>query len=263
MFPETQSSRSVATPHDHVASLMAWWSLAGVEDAVAEESVDWLRPRPLARPAAAARPAPPEFPARLADFHAWLASAADLTEARWPGRRVLPGGPEEPRLMLVLPAPDSAVAAEPAAATTPEAAAETTPEAATPAPLEPAAMRLIAHMLGAIGLTLDQCYIATLSLVPPPGRQLDPADSEALARRMRHHIGLVKPRALLLLGDQTSRALASTDDMAKEESLLFINQSGGKVPSSSVIHPRLMLGQPSAKAGAWQALRQLVKGWGQ
>jgi len=255
MFRETQSSRAVATPHGHIASLMAWWSLAGVEDAVAEESVDWLRPRALARPASAPRPAAPEFPGRLADFHAWLASATDLTEARWPGRRILPGGPEEPRLMLVLPAPDSTVAADgPAAAT---------PEAAPPAPLEPAAMRLIDHMLGAIGLTLDQCYIATLSLVPPPGRQLDPADSEALARRMRHHIGLVKPRSLLLLGDQTSRALAPTDGMANDESLLFINQSGSKVPSSSVIHPRLMLGQPSAKAGAWQALRQLVKGWGQ
>lgn len=257
MYPQMPENGANPTPRACIESLMAWWADAGVEGAVAEESVNWLRPR-AAAPKVAPHPADatgPAFPERLADFHAWLAASPDLTEARWPGQRVLPAGPEEPALMIVLPAPD------PAAAPPPPGEGDRTN--AMPALLDPAATRLTERMLAAIGLTPAQCYFASLSLVPPPGRLIAPEAAESLARRMRHHIGLVRPRTVLLAGDQTSRALASTDGMASNESLRLINYPGGKVPASSVIHPRLMMGQPSAKAGAWQALRQLVKGWGQ
>ena len=84
-----------------------------------------------------------------------------------------------------------------------------------------------------------------------------------LAERMRHHIGLVAPTALLLLGDQASRALISTEGTETGKNLPFVNHSDGIVPAASVAHPRVMLGQPSAKAEAWRALQGLAKGWGQ
>lgn len=228
--------------------LLAWWALAGVGDAVGEESVNWLRPRPAPIPVAradgaAARPAA-GFPDSFDAFRDYLATAPDLPESGWPGRRVLPTGPQAPRLMIVLPAPDPAAGEG-------------------EGPLRADALALLGNMVRAIGLTPGECHIATLSLIAPPGGLIPPEMAGPLAARMRHHAALVAPRALLLAGDQTSRALIRADAERNAENLPFVNHPGGKVAAAAILHPRLLLGQPSAKADAWRALRCLVRGWGQ
>lgn len=246
------SARAAPSALARVESLLQWWTLAGVDGAVTEAATNWLKPKAPPAPVRRAAPRGPAFPETLDAFRQWLADSPDIAEARWPGRRILPTGPEAPKLMIILPAPDSRD--EPAAGAEADAA---------PAPLDPAAMRLLGRMMGAIGLSLPQVHLATLSLLPPPGGVIPPEIMAALALRMRHHIALVRPEALLLAGDQTSRALLSTEDLASAEILRFVNHESGKLPASSIFHPRLLLGQPSAKAGAWRALRHLVKGWGQ
>lgn len=241
--------------------LLSWWATAGVDGAVGEAGVNWLQPppprapRPVAAPthtpmpveaaapraAAATPPAAPVWPASFEAFHAWLAGAEDLPECRWPGRRFLPVGPaERPRLMIVLPAPE----------------AQTAPDA----PLGAEAMGLLGNMMRAIGLSLADCHIAPLSLIAPPGGIVDADLIAPLLRRMRHHIGLVAPQALLLVGDQTNRAFAPTTDGGAGENLPFVNHVTGNVPCASILHPRLILEQPSAKAGAWRSLRALIRG---
>lgn len=131
------------------------------------------------------------------------------------------------------------------------------------APFDAEGMRLLGRMTRAIGLDVADCYRASLSLVAPAGGMLDPLVLEALLMRMRHHIGLVAPTALLLVGDQVNRALVPTDTLDVTKNLPFVNHLGGIVPTAAITHPRLMLAQPMAKAGAWRALRDLVKGWGQ
>ncbi len=228
----------------HWQGLLSWWALAGVDCAVAEAPVNWLKPKPSASVPRAAGPATSAFPDALDAFHDWLANASDLPEAGWPGPRIMPAGPSGPRLMIVLHAPDSS-AMQPGCALAPEG------------------MALLKRMMQAIGLDLSDCYVASLSLVAPAGGMLDGAAAEALTARMRHHIGLVAPQALLLLGDQVNRALCPTDGLDPSRNLLFVNHSDGIVPAGAIAHPRLLLGQPLAKAGAWRILRELVKGWGQ
>lgn len=234
--------------------LLSWWATAGVDGVVAEEGVNWLkpppprpsRPVPMAAPANAAGPAPAAKPAQIWPetfdaFHAWLAGADDLPEGRWPGRRVLPTGPAgQPRLMIVLPAPEA--------------------DAAPDAPMGAEAMRLLGNMMRAIGLALPDCHISSLSLIAPPGGMVDSDLIAPLLRRMRHHIGLVAPQALLLIGDQTNRAFAPITDSGHGENLPFVNYITGNVPCVSILHPRLILEQPSAKAGAWRSLRALIRG---
>jgi len=229
----------------HVDGLLAWWALSGVDSAVGEDPVNWLRPAvaPSALAPAASAPspsttAPDALPDTLTAFHEHLAHVPDLAEAAWHGARCLPIGPQAPRLMIVLPSPD-------------------TPDAH----LQPDAMKLLENMMRAIGLNLSDCYLASLSLIQPTFGTIDPPLLDALARRMRHHIALVQPRALLLLGDQTNRALEPTNGSSGEGNLPFVNHVSGKIAAASIIHPRLMLAQPAAKAQAWQSLRRLVKRW--
>lgn len=233
---------SVST-RKHVDGLMAWWVLAGVGSAVTDSPTNWLKPKPAAPRSVDAEGRQVGFPDTLKAFHEFLASSADLPEAVWPGPRILPAGPVRPRLMILTHAPDATARTQ-------------------GAPFDTDGMRLLGRMMQTVGLSLSDCYVASLSVVSPAGSTIDPATLEALAVRMRHHIGLVAPAAVLLLGDQANRALNPTGGLDVTGNLPFVNHSGGIVPAVAIAHPRLMLGQPMAKAGAWQVLRELVKGWG-
>jgi uracil-DNA glycosylase len=222
-------------------ALLSWWALAGVDMAVSEEPVNWLRPAPvLSGPSAAKAARGDALPQSLDAFHDHLATAPDLPEARWPGARIMPEGPPAPKLMLIFAAPESGAMLA-----------------------DEKADRLLNRMLAAIGLTREQVYVASLSLVAPPSAMIDADILSRLAERMRHHIALVAPQALLLVGDQTNRALAPTGEKEAGKNLPFVNHSGGTVEAVSIYHPRLMLHQPPAKAAAWNELRRLVRGWEQ
>ena len=229
-----------------VEGLLAWWTLAGVEHPVCEEPVDWVRPQAASRvgPNPPSSATAPGFPASLPAFHDYLAMSPDLPESAWPGPRVLPQGPQAAKLMIIIDAPDSA-ASQPDALFGPDATS------------------LLTRMAGTIGLRMEDCYLAPLSLVAPPAGIVASPVLERLAERMRHHIDLVNPSALLLLGDQASRALISTEALEKDKNLPFVNHLGGNLRAASVAHPRVMLGQPSAKAEAWRMLQGLTRGWGQ
>lgn len=238
MIRESQATRA------QLDGLMAWWTLAGVDSPVSENSVNWLKPKRTPSPMALAPASPTGFPHTLDAFHDFLAHAADLPEAGWPGHRVLPAGSRAPRLMILTHAPD--------------------PKAdGTGTPFDQQGMTLLSRMIRAIGLAPADCYWASLSLIAPASGMIDPPTLERLIARMRHHVGLVAPTSLLLVGDQVNRVLGPTDTLDVTKNLPFVNHSGGIVTAAAVAHPRLMLAQPMAKAGAWQALRDLVKGWGQ
>lgn len=223
---------------------MAWWSLAGVDCAVGEEPVNWLRPKaPAAGPAAAAAmtsvsPAV-ERPATIEAFRDWLAHDMAQPERRWPGAAILPAGDLHAPLMIVTDMPDPV-------------------DMAAGSLFAERAGQLFDAMLRALGLNRDAIHLASLFLSRPPGGMVEAADLSAAADRMRSHVSLAAPRRLLLLGDRTSRSLLSPD-MADRDGLRVFNHDGGNVPVVATFHPRLLLSQPAAKAECWRALQSLIE----
>ncbi|MFC3441228.1 uracil-DNA glycosylase family protein [Sphingobium rhizovicinum] len=227
---------------------LAWWQLAGVECAVAETPVNWLRPVTIAD-SAPRQDAPPAQPVQarpqdLQAFHQWLESESTHPERRWPGRALYPAGQVDAPLMIVTDMPDL-------------------PDVEAGALFaDRAAGALLDAMLHAIGLKRAEVYIASLFFARPPGGMVEAADLATATARMRTHVHLARPRRLLLLGDRTISALGGAIDATGDgspHSLRNFNHDGGIVPAVATFHPRLLLGQPAAKAECWRTLQSLIE----
>lgn len=226
---------------DAASAYLAWWDMAGVDCATAETPVNWLRPAPtipLAPPASP--PATVKKPASLQEFTSWLAQDPGQPERRWPGTPILPQGDAGSPLMVITDMPDPADM-----------------DAGTL--LADRAGRLFDAMLSAVGHTRETVYIASLFCARPPGGMVEAADLNGAADRMRTHVSLVNPGRLLLLGDRTIRTFLPVQDRPGPGSLHFFNHDGGTVPALATFHPRLLLGQPAAKAECWRTLQRLVE----
>lgn len=219
---------------------LAWWTLAGVDSAVGDAPVNWLRPAPAreANPAAA-RPAidiPPR-PSDLASFRAWLADSPDQPESGWNGPCVLPAGAVDAPLMIVTDLPEVA-------------------DMQSGTLFSGAIGALLNAIVRAIGIDRASVHTASLALARPPGGVIIDADVALLADRMRAYVALARPRRLLLLGDRTTRALLPHES---EDDLRHFNHDGGNVPAVAAFHPRLLLQQPAAKAECWRLLQILIE----
>lgn len=223
---------------------LAWWSLAGVDCAIGEEPVDWLRPVRAPQPAIStplAAPAPAQRPTTLDAFHLWLAKDDNHPESHWaPGRAILPTGAAGARLMVITDMPDPA-------------------DMNAGALFADRAGVLFDAMLRAIGLTRDDIYLTAMALARPPGGLLDADDTTRLVERMRAQVALARPGRLLLLGDRTIRAFLPTDDSDPRDGLRSFNHEGGTMPVAATFHPRLLLTQPAAKAECWRTLQCMIE----
>ncbi|CAH0355993.1 hypothetical protein SPH9361_03847 [Sphingobium sp. CECT 9361] len=231
-----------------VESLIDWWEMAGVTSIVSETPVNWLQPVPpptAPRIDTALVLLPPVLPASLETFHEWLATDMALPELAWPqltgqAKRVLPVGSPAPSLMVICDMPDIA-------------------DMEGGALLSGDVGRLFDAMMCAIGQKREHLYITSLALMRPTGGIIGESDGVQLANRMRHHISLVGPRRVLILGDKTSRALLPTVDEENVFSLRPLNHEGGTVDAIATSHPRFLLKQPSAKRGCWRQLQLLIE----
>ena len=227
------------------ASLLGWWLEAGVDLAVTETPRDWLKkaPQPAeGAPASDARSSPGMAPARVAErgetleaFHAYLRHAGDLPLFRAGVARVLPHGPAHAEVMLVSDLPGRDASAD-------------------DRPISGEAWQLMVRMLAAIGLKPEQAYVASLACFPSPTNRLEPGELTRCAEDMNHHISLVQPRRLLLLGDGPARALTG---QAALQARGRVHRVGG-IPAVVTLHPRQLLQRPSDKAHAWRDLLLLM-----
>ncbi len=243
---------------DVVASALGWWADAGV-DSLADETVrDWLAPprrpapasvtvsgtptpSPTAAPAVVTptpAPSPTALPDTLGGLHALLADGDYIANAAPPGRRVAPAGDPAAGLMIIADMPDPGDA---------EAGHLFAGETA----------QLFDAMLAAMGRDRATIYTAPLSPVRPAGR-LDAQQGEALARLMRHHIALAKPRALILFGDEAARWLIGEEALATRGGLHSVQHEGGSAPAIATFHPRNLRGRPALKAASWADMRLLL-----
>ena len=217
------------------ASLLGWWLDAGVDAAVSEQPRDWLKPSvaPVVAPAEA--PGPTQLPETLEAFHAWLQAAQDLPLDQPGARRILPHGRAEAEVMLISEFP----------------ARE---DASDGKPIGGAAWQLMVKMLAAIGIGEAAAYSASLACFHLPAAKLDAEALDRCAELMSHHIALVKPKRLLLLGDAPARALIG-HPLASARGKVHRIES---VPAVATFHPRFLLARPADKALAWRDLLLLT-----
>jgi DNA polymerase len=215
--------------------------MAGVDCATDEAPVDWLRPV-TASPSPSPFPAtaPSAKPATLEEFRTWLTQSPDQPERRWPGTLILPQGQAKSPVMVITDMPDPV-------------------DMEAGSLLADRAGRLFDAMLASIGLSRDNMYLASLFSSRPPGGMVEAADLSVAADRMRNHVSLAAPDRLLIMGDRTIRTFLPVQDKAGMDDLHFFNHDGGIVPALATFHPRLLLGQPAAKAESWRTLQRLAE----
>jgi uracil-DNA glycosylase len=221
-------------------SALAWWLQAGVDVAVQEEPRDWLRPapprtKPATEPATQSNLVQPSQET-LAELQQWLASSVQLPLAGPAAKRVLPHGPEQAPLMLLSDSP----------------AVE---DAAAGRPIGGEAWKLAERMLAAIGIKADEAYSGSLTCFHSPGARMSPAEREACAEIARRHIGLAKPKRLLLFGDGPCVALLGKRLI---EARGHVHKVEG-VRTVATFHPRHLINRPLDKSLAWKDLLLLME----
>lgn len=189
-------SRPPPTLAEQLAAAQAWWREAGVDSAFADAPQNWLaaarsrgqsggteapEPPPTMPQPAAVPPLgglPETWPRSLADFAPWWLTN-DQLETGGTAPRVAPRGVARPELMVLVPMPEAGD---------------------TERLLSGPQGQLIANMLRAMDIAEDAAYLA--AALPRHARH---PDWQALAARdlgqiVNHHVRLVAPRRLLVLG---------------------------------------------------------------
>jgi DNA polymerase len=235
---------------DVVASALRWWSDAGVDTLAGEDVRDWLAAPARAVPAPAPAPAglpvlppaaalaPAGLPDELPALLALLASGEYAPRPAPPPMRVAPAGDPGAPLMIVTDMPEAGD----------ERTGLFSGDTAT----------LYDAMLKAMGLDRTGVYCAPLSPARISGGRVDTRQAEPLARIMRRHVALARPKALILFGDEAACILLGPDALAKRGGLRFLNHDGGDIPAIAITHPRTLRRAPAAKAAAWRDMRLLI-----
>jgi DNA polymerase len=224
------------------ASLLRWWSDAGVDVLLDERPRDWLKPRAAAAPATEAPlevkgDGPPE---QLGLFRAWLADSPALPYAAPAAPRVCPSGDPESDLMILTDMPSSE-------------------DCAAGLLISGEAGRLFDRMLAAIGRSRETVYLAALSCLRSPDGRFNTDSAKSCAALARHHAGLVKPKALLIFGDAASKALLGLSLAQARGKWHDLPTHAGPVRALVTLPPSYLLSQPAAKAHAWADLQRLVE----
>lgn len=218
------------------ASALAWWSEAGVDTLVVEEPRDWLKPRAVAPPRATAPEASAEsLPNTIDAFQDWLETAP----LPFPtiGARLAPQGDPSARLMVLvdMPSPSGGW-------------------------FEGDADPLFDRMLSAMnGLSRDKLYLATLSPARPLTGRIDPAHVRRLGEIARHHVGLVRPRALLLFGEACAVALLDSPIAQARGRRQEVGTPAGAVPTVATIRPEQIGDRAPIRKMVWEDLQRVME----
>jgi uracil-DNA glycosylase family 4 len=233
------------------ASLLQWWSEAGVDTLIDENPRDWLRMKPkpplplpdasAPSPSISAAPPPDVLPDQLELFRGYLRDTETLPFASPTSKRVCPAGDPAAGLMIMTDMP----------------AAE---DCGTGSLLSGEVGRLFDRMLAAIGRDRNSIYLASLSCLRSPDGRFTSGAAQDCARLALHHIGLASPKALLLFGDACSKALLGLPMAQARGRWHEIATHAGPVRTIVTLPPSYLLAQPSAKALAWADLQLLMEG---
>lgn len=116
---------------------------------------------------------------------------------------------------------------------------------------------LLDRMLKAIGRDRSSVYLTNLYLWRATGsRSLSDEEARLSPLILRRHIELVRPRALLVVGDKPSKALLNTDTAITKLRGSWVDLQFGEltVPALPTFNPAYLLRMPAHKALAWRDL---------
>ncbi len=233
---------ATAIPVENVASLIGWWRDAGVDTLIDDVPTPWLDRNKRVGVLPTATPAPIEqgLPDTLDAFKAWWISDSPIAGAGPAQTRVAPLGAIAPQVMILIDMPELDDHREGLLL-------------AGPCGI------LIDNMLKAVGLDRSHAYIASLSPSRALTGKIADGDISALARIAAHHIGLVAPERLWLMGSTVSRAMLGMDDSEARGILHNFNHESGTVPAVASFAPRFLLQHPAQKARVWADMHLLFK----
>jgi len=223
----------VVADESETVSALRWWLESGVDTAVQEQPRNWFEGSP-AQTQAEQPSGEPAFPQTLEAFRDWL-SGPEAPLFTSSARPVLPKGAAGAEVMVLCESPGR-------------------DEIASGQPVGNAAAELMERMLRAVGLE-KSAYFANLSCFHSPSARPSSKELDECARTARHHVALVAPKRLLLLGDTPCRALLG-------KALIEARGHVHKVETIRTIatfHPRQLLKRPSDKALAWKDLLLLTE----
>jgi DNA polymerase len=122
--------------------------------------------------------------------------------------------------------------------------------------------RLFDRMLGAIGLDRGRVHLASVCSKRPVTGRVSRTDDARLGEIARHHVSLIGPRRLLLMGDAASRAVTGVNVIEARGRLHPVGHKDATTEAVASFHPRLLLERPALKREAWADLRLLMRGLG-
>ena len=222
-------------------SALLWWRDAGVDVAVEDAPHDWFaKPAPALPARTTQRAVDAAMPDEWEAFLAWR-GGEHAPEGKWAGPSLLASGPLDAPLMVLSDAPDRE-------------------DCSAGLLLSGQAGRLFDRMLAAIGLERGAVHLASVCARRPAGGRIGRDDAARLGEVARHHLALVAPKRLLLLGDAASRAVLGTEVLRARGRLHRVDHKGGTSEAVASFHPRFLLENPARKREAWADLQSLVRG---
>lgn len=256
-------------PLPSVRDLLAFYSEAGIDCALADEPIDRLSenqqdiveerpaPRPLPRtdmpaPAVSRSEITPAPDVAITSARETAPKAATLAELRtlleaFDGcalkatatQLVFADGNPEARIMFIGEAPgrDEDLAGR---------------------PFVGRSGKLLDLMMGAIGLDRTSAYIANIIPWRPPGnRDPSPQETQICLPFIRRQIELVNPDVIVCLGKPSSQAVLELKDGIMKTRGRWYNYETGKrtIRAMPTFHPAYLLRSPSYKRLTWQDLR--------
>lgn len=215
-------------------SALDWWTEAGVDTLVDDEPRDWLaRAAPVA-PIVEGASAAPSMPLDPAAFRRWL-----LTDPSVPGaahNRIDCTGDAVDGTVVVVDMPETA-------------------DRETGILLSGEAGALFDRMLAAMKIERAAIYLVPFAPARPASGRIGAADGNALVSLLRHHLSLVAPRRLLLLGDAPIRALTGLPLAQARGTARAVQIGDTEVPAIASFHPRFVLERPDYRKAAWADLQ--------
>lgn len=236
---------------EQIAAAFDWWREAGIDADFVDMPINWLasaKPAETPTPLAAAQTAPAAerqatptatavdlagLPPDLAAFAAWWLTEPALDDGRIAGR-VPPRGATGAELMIVVPEPE---------------VTDTDHDRLLSGPQG----RLLDSILAALGIAPADTYLASALPRHTPMANWPEVTVRGLGLVLLHHVALVQPRRLLILG-ATIPSLLYNDPAHKSAISETFNHEGLSIPMFTARSLQAMLDRPRWKAGLWQGL---------
>lgn len=118
--------------------------------------------------------------------------------------------------------------------------------------------QLLTAMLGAIGFSREQVYIANILKCRPPGNRNPHVDEVAACQSyLNRQIALIEPKIILSVGGVSAHNLLHTDESVGRLRRQTHKYGVNNTPLMVTYHPAYLLRRPEEKAKVWEDLQKL------